>query len=223
MEGWDPLTGVMRVPRPGESLTGGPPEASPAKPRSPKRTEDWGLFHQFDEEERDDLLRQIGQSWLGPEEEASATVDRYTAPPIDADQVIEAAREIMDLINRSKSAARRGPLDPIDSSEGHGGSPPRGIDHLMDEIDNVAQQHDWPEQEKQNAKDAIEAFMGDDDDLFYEDLALKWTGDLPGGHGVAYETNASGEFENDEVGVYYPETKETEYFTTAEWAAMMRG
>ena len=163
---------------------------------------------------------------MGPEEEeASATGERYNAPPIDVDQMSEAARRIFEGLNNPGAAGfmGRGAGAPIDPSGAHGGSPPRGIDHLMDEIDNVAQQYEWPEQEKQNAKDAIEAFMGDDDDLFYEDLALKWTGDLPGGHGIAYETNASGEFENDEVGVYYPETKETEYFTTAEWAAMMRG
>ena len=53
-------------------------------------------------------------------------------------------------------------------------------------------------------------------------LALKWTGDLFGKHGIAYETNASGEFEDDEIGVYYPETKETEYFTAADWADIRR-
>jgi len=219
MAGYDPLTGNARWPLPGESLMERPSEASPAKPKAPKRTEDWGLFHQFDEEERDDLLRRIGQSWLGPEEEASATGEA----PFDFDQTNEYTRRIMELIGSSQSAARRGAGAPVDPSEAHGGSPPRGIDHLMNEIDNAADQHDWPEEEKENARKAIEAFMDDDEDLYYEDLALAWTGDLPGGHGIAYKTNASGEFENDEVAVYYPETGQTEYFTSSEWADMIRG
>jgi len=212
MAGYDPLTGEMRYPRPGESLMGGPPETTRRKKKRKP-----GLAGEMSEEEWEETIRTIGRGWTSPEaqEKPEPLID-ITGMPLD-----EAIRRGMEASAKKRRGTHPTPAAP--TPEPSIDEPPtRGIDHLMDEIDNAAKEHKWPDEEKKNAKNAIEAFMDDDSDLFYEDLALAWTGDMPGGHGIAYETNASGEFEDDEIGVYYPETKETEYFTSNEWADIRR-
>ena len=215
MAGYDPLTGEMRSPLPGESLMGGPPETTRRKKKKKP-----GLAGEMSEEEWERTLRTIGRGFTSPEapEEPEPLIDSAGMP---LDEAIRRAMEASAKSRRGTPTTTPTPIPergtPITTP-----SPIRGIDHLMDEIDNAASQHNWPDEEKKNAKNAIEAFMDDDSDLFYEDLALKWTGDLPGGHGIAYETNASGEFQDDEVGVYYPDTRETEYFTSDEWADIRR-
>lgn len=211
MAGYDPLTGEKRYPLPGESLMGGPPETTRRK-RKPS------LAGEMSEEEWERWLRTIGKAWTS-QEEPEPGYDWDEAYKKGLDEAMQRAMEA--------GARRRGGIHPTPAAPTPEPSidepPTRGIDQLIDEIEDAASQHDWPDEEKKNAENAIEAFMDDDPGLFYEDLALSWTGDLPGGHGIAYETNASGEFENDEIGVYYPETKETEYFTPNDWADMRGG
>lgn len=216
MAGYDPLTGEVRYPRPGESLMGGPPETTRRKKkRKPS------LAGEMAEQEWEETIRTIGRGWASPvveEEESEPLIDYDGMPPDEEirELIATAARRRLGL--PPSAPTPEPPVDetPIDEP------PELGIDHLMDQIDNAAKEHNWPEEEKKNAENAIEAFMDDDSDLFYEDLALAWTGDMPAGHGIAYETNASGEFDDDEIGVYYPETKETEYFTSEEWADIRR-
>ena len=215
MAGYDPLTGEMRYPRPGESLMGGPPETTRRKKKKKP-----GLAGEMSEEEWERTLRTIGRGFTSPEapEEPEPLIDSAGMP---LDEAIRRAMEASAKSRRGLSPSTPTSEPPVDETPIEE-PPERGIDHLMDEIDNAAKEHKWPDEEKKNAENAIEAFMDDDSDLFYEDLALAWTGDLFGKHAIGYETNASGEFDGDEVGVYYPETKETEYFTSKEWADIRR-
>mgnify|MGYP003675304659 CR=1 FL=1 len=216
MAGYDPLTGEMRYPRPGESLMGGPPETTRRKKKKKKKP---GLAGEMSEQEWEETIRTIGRGWTSPEaqEKPEPLIDYDGMPSDEAKRAAANAAKSRRGLSPSTPTSEP-PVDETPIEE----PPERGIDHLMDEIDNAAKEHKWPDEEKKNAENAIEAFMDDDSDLFYEDLALAWTGDMPGGHGIAYETNASGEFKNDEIGVYYPETKETEYFTSNEWADIRR-
>jgi hypothetical protein len=216
MAGYDPLTGEMRYPRPGESLMGGPPETTRRKKKRKP-----GLAGEMSEEEWEETIRTIGRGWTSPEARDPDLVSPEKMEVLE--KGMDEIRKSIEAWERLKKWRKNHPRPPIHTPEPPVDEPPtRGVDHLMDEIDNAAKEHKWPDEEKKNAKNAIEAFMDDDSDLFYEDLALAWTGDMPGGHGIAYETNASGEFEDDEIGVYYPETKETEYFTSNEWADIRR-
>jgi len=195
---------------------GGPPETTRRKKKRKP-----GLAGEMSEEEWEETIRTIGRGWTSPEARDPDLVSPEKMEVLE--KGMDEIRKSIEAWERLKKWRKNHPRPPIHTPEPPVDEPPtRGVDHLMDEIDNAAKEHKWPDEEKKNAKNAIEAFMDDDSDLFYEDLALAWTGDMPGGHGIAYETNASGEFEDDEIGVYYPETKETEYFTSNEWADIRR-
>jgi hypothetical protein len=191
MEGWDPLTGTMRAPRPGESLIAGPPETSPRQPRPPQRSGPKGLFHQFTEDERDDLLRKIGRAWSGPlpEEEQLPEEDQQ-------DQVLE--EEMRSLIR--DALLREGGLSP-------------GLQRNAMQLDVVSEEYGWDRQQELDAMMAMEALAADGD-LMYEDMAFAgYIDDEDRPLAVAFEVNAAGAFDEDEVGLYHPETGETEYFT----------
>ena len=201
MNGIDPNTGQQRAPFPGESLMGGPPETSPRKPQPPQRTKPKGLFHQFTEEERDNLLREVGRAWSGPmpEEEQEPLSEEEQRDQIAQDEMRSLIREAL---------LREGGFST-------------GLHRNAIQMDAVSKQYGWDKQQDLDAMMALEA-LAEDGDLMYEDMAFAaYIDEEDRPLAIAFDVNAAGAFDENEFGFYYPETGETEYFTSEEFDEYM--
>lgn len=60
-----------------------------------------------------------------------------------------------------------------------------------------------------------------DSDLASEDVAFRSEENIGGERAIIFETNAVGNFEEDEIGIYYPESGDTEYMSPQEYEDIM--
>jgi hypothetical protein len=60
-----------------------------------------------------------------------------------------------------------------------------------------------------------------DSDLASEDIAFRSEENIGGERAIVFDTNTAGNFEDDEIGIYYPESGDTEYMYPQEYEDLM--
>ena len=60
-----------------------------------------------------------------------------------------------------------------------------------------------------------------DSELASEDISFRGESEIDGERAIIFETNAVGNFEDDEIGIYYPESGDTEYMSPQEYEDLM--